>query len=524
MPKGITERTEELGSHKWEPGIETAPSVLKEDEPTLARSLGLAGASCVIFGGAAILFHVIGWNQGRVGVGLSTSILLFGVVGLLSHAAFDRDLQVRRLYGGLGLALIGLGAIFCIVPTRAGIGGLFGLGYPSMGGGLLFLLAVRRHETDVWLRELVQRLVGSVGLAMGVIAFLFGNNFRGEFLLPYGSLLALMGLAYLAAFLGTEPAESDWSWRGGWLTALLGAAAFLEGLLRSVLPPLLHTFGWLYNKPELYIVPWGLTLMGLGLLYLMLAVGHLSDRPLVVLTRRELAAFFLSPMAYIVFAGLTLVGSLLFWRFVSQLLESQMAEPIVSRFLLLSFWPILIVTFIVPVLTMRLLSEEKRTGTLEVLLTAPVNETTVVLSKFLAALLLFVLSWVPLILLLVGLRVLGGQPFDFRVLYTFFLVLLLTGAAFVSMGLFFSSLTHSQIISAVLTFAGMLAMLIVPFLQGQVKSGTAWHTILTHVSYVDAWLSAFQGVLVPKLLLFFPSITLVWLFLTVKVLESRKWK
>src|SRR5215472_10734700 len=127
MSKGITERTE-AGSRKWEPGVETAPSVLKEEEPTLARSIGLAGASCVIFGGAAILFHVIGWNQGRVGLGTSTFILAVGLLGLLIHASADRDLQVRRLYWGLGLALLGLGAILCIVPTRVGVGGLFGLG------------------------------------------------------------------------------------------------------------------------------------------------------------------------------------------------------------------------------------------------------------------------------------------------------------------------------------------------------------------------------------------------------------
>src|SRR5437879_3140322 len=133
------------------------------------------------------------------------------------------------------------------------------------------------------------------------------------------------------------------------------------------------------------------------------------------------------------------------------------AEPII-RFYFIAWWPVITTIFIVPVLTMRLLSEEQRTGTLEVLFTAPVGETVVVLSKFLASWIFFMLTWVPWGLFLVALRVEGGQPFEYRPLLSFYIAMACSGAAFLAMGLFFSSLTRNQIVSAILTFVGMLSL------------------------------------------------------------------
>src|SRR5581483_11353791 len=100
MSKAITEKQEDRGpSRRWE--AETAPSVVREDEPTIARTFGLIGASFVIFGGLALLLNLWGKTE-RVGIGLSSIILAFGIVGLLSHAAYDRDLQIRRIYWALG--------------------------------------------------------------------------------------------------------------------------------------------------------------------------------------------------------------------------------------------------------------------------------------------------------------------------------------------------------------------------------------------------------------------------------------
>jgi len=180
----------------------------------------------------------------------------------------------------------------------------------------------------------------------------------------------------------------------------------------------------------------------------------------------------------------------------------------------------------VPVLTMRLLSEEKRTGTLEVLLTAPVDETAVVVSKFLAACIMYMAMWLPFGLLLIYLRLAGGSEFDYRPLFSFTIGLAATSAAFVSMGVFFSSLTRSQIASGVLTCAGMIVLTIIFLVNSVVSSSSpssAWVTVLKHVSYIDVWIDTLDGRLLPRQLLFFLSMTVIWLFGSIKVLEARKW-
>jgi ABC-2 type transport system permease protein len=94
------------------------------------------------------------------------------------------------------------------------------------------------------------------------------------------------------------------------------------------------------------------------------------------------------------------------------------------------------------------------------------------------------------------------------------------------MGLFFSSLTRNQIAAALLSAAGMLGWTITFFLKGR-DEGLAlqnvWATLLKHVSYIDLWITSMQGLLAPQYLVFHISMTIFWLFLTVKVLEARRW-
>src|SRR3954447_7362783 len=113
-------------------------------------------------------------------------------------------------------------------------------------------------------------------------------------------------------------------------------------------------------------------------------------------------------------------------------------EPIVAQYVF-ELIPVIVQIFVVPAITMRLLAEEQRTGTLEVLLTAPVNESTVVLSKFLAAWFFYLLLWLPWWLYLIALRYFGGEEFDYRPILSFTVALVATGANFMAMGLFFSS-------------------------------------------------------------------------------------
>jgi ABC-2 type transport system permease protein len=178
---------------------------------------------------------------------------------------------------------------------------------------------------------------------------------------------------------------------------------------------------------------------------------------------------------------------------------------------------------------MHLFSEEKRTGTLEMALTAPLGEVPVVISKFFAALFLYLLVWIPWIVYLVALRIEGRERFDYTPLLGFWITLAVWGAAFVSMGLFVSSLTRNQIASAIVTFVGVLILTLIFFLKEFFKSDDPVSgdspvlSILTDVSYIDSWFISLKGQL-PVRELFVPiSATIFWLFATVKVLEARKW-
>jgi ABC-type transport system involved in multi-copper enzyme maturation permease subunit len=513
-------------------GPESAPSVLREDEPTVARALGTFGAALTIFGGVALVLNVYRNQPVRVGPGWASMALALGIMGLLFHAAFDRDIQFRRIYGAFGAILFVFGVFLCLLPYPQKMGDQFKLGLPLIGLALLFLTIFLRHETDLFLRQLGQLGIGGAGMVMAILG-LAGSSLRTEFLLPYGLLLAITGLVYLGAFIVIRTTSDDLGYRIGLGTGAVGLLVFLLALGRSFLPPLFYAWKWTNTPPAGYAVPAGLLLMVFGLAYFAVAVLLTSESRLVVLTRRELAAFFYSPIAYIILLAFTLATWGAFATFVDALMDKRFVviEPIV-RSLVWQIVPIIIIICGIPALTMRLLSEEKRSGTLEVLLTAPVEETTVVLSKFLAAFVMYLIIWLPFGLFLIALRLGSGQPFDYRPLFSFAVALLVTGANFMGMGLFFSSLTRNQIASFVLTFAGMLILTAVALIRWQVYEGAlsetaenseTWNVILNHLSFLDVWRNTLDGKLVLKHLLFPFTMTFLWLFMSVKVLEARKW-
>jgi ABC-type transport system involved in multi-copper enzyme maturation permease subunit len=513
---------------------EWAPSQTRPDQPGLIWWSGLGGLLLVVLGGTIIVL----WAAGRhspipfFGFGSACLMVEVGVVLMLFHAASDPDLQIRRTYGVLGLAWLGAGAVLCLVWYRGVVGGLFGFGFLGLAGGLLFLLASLRYEHEAKWRNAITGVIGGAGALIAVIAFLGSNIGAGDFLLPRGLLLALLALGYLWAFVSLRGSSDDLGHRVGLAVGGLGLVVLLVALGRSLLPPLFYSWHWISGMPAPYFKPVGFLLICLGALYLAVSAALCSENTFVVMTRRELAAFFYSPIAYIVLVGLTLVAGFYFADFVDKLTRSAgpgqaaIPEPIVRAYMF-ALAPFICMIFIVPVLTMRLLSEEQRTGTLEVLLTAPVNETRVVLSKFFASLVFLLLAWAPWGLLLGALRLEGGQPFDYRPIISFFIALTFIGAAFMSMGLFFSSLTRNQVASAILTFAGMLLFLGITLirwqLEGQAMSNQAWVTVLTHMSYGDLWLDSLNGSLTPRYLIFFASLAVLWLFGTVKVLEIRRW-
>jgi gliding motility-associated transport system permease protein len=492
-------------------GQELAPSAVRADEPGSARLVGMVGL-CATFAG--VLIVLLNWIMGPRVLPMSASTWFFivGVAGLLFHAARDADVQMRRTYGAVGALLVILAIGFSFISFGEAVGSLFlPVSAPAFLLGLFFLLPFARHETDpVWRRNLVVgvTLVGA-GLAL---AGLVGGSISGRFLLPYGAVAAVLGLLYLWAAVGLFGSAADLGYKLALAVGLLGGLAVVVALVRSAVG-------------TRYLVPDGLVLTGLGLLYVLLSVGICSERQIVVLTRRDLSSYFYSPIAYLVLFGMSVICWFSYWLFVSELAQSgpSVPEPILRNYIV-SLLPVFALMFVVPAITMRLLSEEQRTGTMEVLLTAPINEPTVVLSKFLSALLFLLVACLPLGLFLIPLRVEGGQPFDVLPLVSFSLALACSGAAFVAMGLFFSSLSRNQIVAAVLTFMGMIVLLGLYLMVSYRVLNPTMTTAARQFSFIHLWIDSLGGKLYVRDLVGQLSMAALWLFLTVKVLESRKWK
>jgi ABC-2 type transport system permease protein len=520
----------------WD-GIEMAPSTVRGENPRFARLIGFLGLSLVLFG-ALILLSIVFSQAIATRMGPSWGILavVCGVTMLLFHAALDADIQIRRTYGLLGYFWLTAALLFVLIP-RPYMGALF-LPYSviCLVLGVLFLAPFLRNETDLTWRNAGMNVIGGVGLLLTLIGFI-GGIVSQAFLVggdagrPYGVFLILLGLGYSWVFLTMQGAESKRGYRAAVGAGILGVLVIVVALGRSFLPPLFHSWGWLSIRPAPYFVPAGLVLCFLGCLFALLSACLCLDYKFIVLFRRELGAFFYSPIAYLVLLSFTIISSIVFLLFLQDIGQPGMMgipipEPIVS-FYLISIIPVFCLILAIPLLTMRLLSEENRTGSLEVLLTAPLDETVVVLSKLFAALAFFMLLWLPLGLCLVSLRVEGGEPFEYRPLLIFYMMLAFLGANLLSMGLFFSSLTRNQIIAAVMTVAGMLFFLAVFFIgmrQNNSLAGTALVPIMNHVSYIDLWISSLSGEITPKYYLYQLSATIFWTFLTVKVLESRRWR
>lgn len=499
-------------------GQELAPSELRRDEPTFPRFVGMAGLLLVFAGGFVILFNA--WLGPRwLAAPTGYLFLIPGFAGLLFHAAREHEIQLRRSYGVFGLALVGLAIVLAVLPGKDSVAGAMFLPWGVLSAllGLFFLLPFAHNESEAfWRRIAILTLAGVGGVA--ALVGMAGGTISSNFLVNPGLLLILVGLVYLWGAIGLVGADSGFGYRLALALGGLGLLAALIALARSVAPEAL-------SSGSRYFLPAGLLLIVSGVTYLLFALALISENHLVVLTRRELASYFYSPIAYIVLLGFTFVGALTYFQFSDRLAMlaargQAFPEPIV-RIFFIDIYPVMCVIFVVPVITMKLLSEERRTGTLEVLLTAPVSELTVVLSKFLAALIYFLFLWAPWGFFLLALRVEGGRDYDYRPLLSFGVILVANSAALIAMGVFFSALTRNQIIAAVLTFGGMMVWLSFYFIKEGL--GPNWQSVLMQLGFVDLWIESLAGKLYLRSLIVQISVAVFWLFLATKALEARKW-
>jgi len=171
--------------------------------------------------------------------------------------------------------------------------------------------------------------------------------------------------------------------------------------------------------------------------------------------------------------------------------------------------------------TMRTYAEEKRSGTIELLLTAPLTDVQIILGKFLGAIALYaamLLVTVPSVLVLFA----YGNP-DWQPVATSYLGLFLLGSSFIAFGLFISSLTQNQIIAGVLTFVLLLMLLLVGWLKDFVTSPWAT-TAVSAVSVFEHFDDFTKGVLDTKHIAYYVSVITFGLFLTARSVDGERWR
>lgn len=499
----------------YQPMPERAPSQVVEEPFGWTQALSFIGFFLLAVGVLAVLAVMVGWRY-PVSAGIGFFLATTGLGLILFHTYTTRDTQYLRVYTGLAFLCL-FGALALAFTPYKQIAGFFFLpfGIPLIFAAFLLLVGVLRNEADGFWHSLLTNTLGLVGAGLILLALIFGN-LQPTFVPVEGLLFLVLGLLYVAGYLGFQNPRTGWPDTVAGLLTIVGILLIAVGILRSALE-------------VRYLIPLGLVWIGMGAIYTLIGVGLRSDWPVVVLTRRELASYFYSPIAYLVMICMLIFAGISFWLFTGRLQLAMMqggglAEPILF-FFIFDLPPVVALTLFVPVLTMRLLSEEWRTGSLEVLLTAPVSETSIVLGKFLAAWIFFLITWLPYLLFPIGLRLFGREEFDYWPLLSFFIALMASGAGFVAMGLFFSSLTSNQIIAAVLTCVGMMVHLSFHLAKWSlgVRAGNL-NDFLSYISYLDLWGESLQGNLVPRYLVFHLTAAAFFLVSTGMVLNSRKWK
>jgi ABC-2 type transport system permease protein len=231
------------------------------------------------------------------------------------------------------------------------------------------------------------------------------------------------------------------------------------------------------------------------------------------IAKRELSSYFFSPIAYVALALFLLASGVAFWD------DFVPGAPAEMRHMFQ--WMVLLLVFIVPVLSMGLMSQEWATGTIESLLTAPVNETDVIVGKFLGALCFFVVLLAPTLLYAVLLTIYGHT--DKGAIASGYLGIFLVGALFNAIGLFCSSLTRSQVVAAVASAAVLFMGTIVPWwAAGQATLGSFWRAVVDQC-VLRRYEDFSKGIIDTGNIVFFVATTAVILFLTTKLLEMRRW-
>ncbi len=253
-------------------------------------------------------------------------------------------------------------------------------------------------------------------------------------------------------------------------------------------------------------------------------------RNVLVIFKKELKSYFASPIAYLLLAIFAVIFGFFFYSatrfFVLQGMQMQMmgrgmpmdVNEYVIRPLLTN--ASVIGLFLIPMITMRLYAEEKRSGTIELLMTSPVRDIEIVLGKWLSALVLYIsilgISGINLAILFTF-----GRP-DWKPILVGYLGLILQGGCLLAIGTFISTMTKNQIIAGGATFAVCLMLWVLDWVSAYDQS--AWAKVISYLSVVTHFEPFSKGVIDSKDVIFYLSMIFFGLFLTTRSVESLRWR
>lgn len=253
-----------------------------------------------------------------------------------------------------------------------------------------------------------------------------------------------------------------------------------------------------------------------------------SVRNILAIADKELRSYFASPIAYVIIGLFALLFGWFFYAFLNFFVEESQRAMMGGGAVNVNDRMIrgvlqnaaVIILFVMPMITMRTYSEEKRSGTIELLLTSPLTDVQIILGKFLGAMGLFTAM---LLVTSIDIAILFrlGNP-EWKPVLTGYLGLLLMGGCFVSIGLLISSLTKNQIVAGFMTFAVFLMLWVINWL-GE-SSGPTARAILAFLSITDHLDDFTRGIIDTKHIVYYLSFITFGLFLTAKSVDSERWR
>ncbi|HKA37954.1 MAG TPA: ABC transporter permease [Thermoanaerobaculia bacterium] len=242
-------------------------------------------------------------------------------------------------------------------------------------------------------------------------------------------------------------------------------------------------------------------------------------RKFLAIVAREWRAYFYSPLAYVIMAAFLVINGLVFYAIVNFLNSPNAPKGQALPYLFTNYYFWIYNLIFVPVIAMRLIAEERKSGTIEILLTSPVTETEVVLGKFVGALGFFLTLWAPTLIYVWILR--SQIPIDLGPVAAGYLGIVLLGGYFLSVGTFASTLTKNQIVAAILAF-GMLIPIFSTGLAESMITDPAKRDILGYFNLWDHMEDFARGIVDSRRVIYYVSATVLFLFLAVISLTAKK--